>query len=89
MYPNATIIYRVHNFINEWGMGNTVFILETDDEIDVVRSWYGVHTGTFLREALQNPTPITDLGRRIARADWAVERQDDGTGTQITLLAHV
>ncbi len=86
LYPNATITFRTHNFITEWGMGNTVFILDTDDEPDAVRAWYGVHTGTFLRESLQNPTLLTDVQRRIARADVTVQRAEDGTGSMITLL---
>ncbi len=86
LYPNATITFRTHNFITEWGMGNTVFILDTEDDPDTVRAWYGVHTGTFLRTSLENPSLLIDVQRRIARADVTVQRAEDGTGSMITLL---
>jgi hypothetical protein len=85
-YPGAQVISEAHNFISAWGMGNTVATLYTPDDTETVRSWYGVQIGTFLRGAVQNPTPITDLGRQLARVDFDITRAEDGVGTQILLF---
>lgn len=85
-YPGAEVRSQVHNFITPWGMGNTVATLYTPDDPNTVRSWYGVHIGTYLRNAINNPTPISDLGRRIARVDFNITLAEDGVGTQIILF---
>lgn len=85
-YPGAEVVREIHNFMSPWGMGNTVATLYSTDDPETVRSWYGVQTGTFLRNALQNPTPITDLGRQLARVDVSITRAEDGVGTQIILF---
>ncbi len=84
-YPGAEVRSEVHNFINPWGMGVTVATLYTPDDSNTVRSWYGVHIGTYLRNSVENPTPISYLGRQIARVDFNIARADDGVGTQIIL----
>ncbi|GEM_PF-1086237 len=86
IYPNATVTFRDHNLFTEFGMGNTVLILDSPDEPDVVRAWYATQTGTFLRASLDESDPIVSIGRRIARVDWDVTRAEDGTGTQIILF---
>jgi len=85
-YPGAEVVAEGHNFLSSWGMGNTVLTLYTPDDPDTVRSWYAVQTGRFLRGAIENPTPITDLGRQIARVDFSIARAEDGVGTQIILF---
>lgn len=84
IYPNAEIVFRAHNLFSELGMGNTVITLHSDDEPDVVRAWYGRAQGEYARMALNSSNIITSTGQRIARADWSVTR--DGDGTQIILF---
>ncbi|MBE2270042.1 MAG: hypothetical protein IAE80_17525 [Anaerolinea sp.] len=86
VYPDSEITQRTHNFIQEWGMGITTMVLYSPDDSNTVRSWYGVHTGTFLRESIENPTPITYLGRQIARVDFSIATDESGVGTQIILF---
>lgn len=86
IYPDAEVEFITHNFITEFGMGNTSIVLYTPDEPDAVRSWYGRTMGTFLREAVENPTLITQIGRQIARVDFSITRAKDGVGTQIILF---
>lgn len=84
LYPNAEIVRRSHNFLFEYGMGITTFVLRSEDDPNTVRSWYGRTTGTFLRESLESSDPITNIGRRVARVSWGVTRDNDGS-TQILL----
>lgn len=81
IYPNAEITMRSHNLFSEFGMGNTVVVLTTSDEPDAVRSWYAVHTGAYLREALRNNTPFY----RMAQGQVDVTRGPDGMGSQVIL----
>lgn len=85
-YPGARVDSEGYNFITPWGMGNTVASLYSTDDPETVRSWYGVQTGNFLREAVRNPTPVTDLGRQVARVDFDITRDADGVGTRILLF---
>jgi len=82
IYPDATVIRRTHNWFTEFGMGNTVVVLESPDDPETVRSWYAVHTGTYLRDALDNNTPFF----RMAQGQVDVTRAQDGTGSQIILF---
>ncbi len=88
VYPGAEVVAQTHNFISPFGMGITTMVLYSDDQPDAVRSWYGVTTGTFLRESLQSGDLVTTFGRRVARVDWSVIRAEDGIGTQIILYAN-
>ena len=63
-------------------MGNTVVVMSSPDEPNEVRSWYAVHTGTYLRDALENNTPFF----RMAQGQVDVSRGQDGTGSQIILF---
>jgi len=85
IYPGATIKSREHNFLSEFGMGNTVMVLTSPDAPSVVQSWYSVHTGNYLRDALRNNTPFF----RMAQGQVSVtENPDDptGKGSQIILF---
>lgn len=85
IYPNAEVTRRVHNLFTEFGMGNTVVTLQTLDTPEVVRSWYGVHTGDYLRESLRENTPFF----RMAQGQVDVTRDPEtpgGTGSQIILF---
>ena len=81
IYPNATVSSRTHNLFTEFGMGNTVVVLDSPDSPDDVRSWYAVQTGSYLREALRSNTPFF----RMAQGSATVSRSDTG-GSQIILF---
>ncbi len=81
IYPGATVKSREHNFMSEFGMGNTVLVLTSPDAPDKVRSWYGVQTGAYLRQALRNNTPFF----RMAQGQIDVTDSPDGAGSQIIL----
>ncbi|MEO8393838.1 MAG: hypothetical protein ABI700_12675 [Chloroflexota bacterium] len=82
IYPNATIKSREHNFLSEFGMGNTVVIMTSPDAPDVVRSWYAVHTGEYLRESLRNNTPFYRMAQ--GQVNVTYDPAND-TGSQIIL----
>ncbi len=81
-YPDATIKMRSHNLITEFGMGNTVVIMTTPDDPETVRAWYAVHTGSYLRESLQNNTPFF----RMSQGQVNVGANPDGEGSEIILF---
>lgn len=80
IYPNATASTRTHNMFTEFGMGNTVVVLDSPDAPDAVRSWYAVHTGDYLRRALRENTPFF----RMAQGKVDVYSDGEG-GSQIVL----
>jgi hypothetical protein len=82
IYPNATVISREHNFLSEFGMGNTVLVLISPDDPDTVRSWYAKETGAYLRESLRNNTPFF----RMAQGQFDVTADPaNPSGSQIIL----
>ncbi|MEP7292717.1 MAG: hypothetical protein ABI835_13125 [Chloroflexota bacterium] len=83
IYTNAEVVRRVHNLFTEFGMGNTVITLISPDDPDTVRSWYAVHTGSYLREALRNNTPFF----RMSQGQVDVSHDPDNpSGSQIILF---
>jgi hypothetical protein len=82
IYPDAEIRVRTHNFLSEFGMGNTVYTLYTSDRPDEVRSWYAVHTGELLREWARTRPFLYNLAQ--SRVD--VSRADDGIGSLVILF---
>ncbi len=87
IYPGAEQVFQNHNFLTPFGMGTTVITLRSSDPPDVVRSWYGSATGTFLRQSLNSSDLIITLGRSIARVQFDVTPSPDGSGSQIILYA--
>lgn len=81
VYPNGRITLEQHNFLRAFGMGETVMIIDTDDEPNVVREWYGKTVGAAYKAAQDNFVPFFFL----ANARYSVGRAEDGTGTQIIL----
>ena len=81
IYPNATVSTRTHNLFTEFGMGNTVVVLDSPDSPDDVRSWYAVNTGSYVREALRNNTPFF----RMAQGSATISDNGAG-GSQIILF---
>ena len=86
IYPNAEVQMRSHNMFSEFGMGNTVIVLHSPDEPEVVRSWYAQQTGGYIRETMQSGAFIDRVAQRIAQGDWDVTREEDGNGSQILLF---
>jgi hypothetical protein len=82
IYPGATIKSREHNFLSEFGMGNTVVVMTSPDAPDAVRSWYAVHTGSYLRESLRNNTPFFRMAQ--GQANVTYDAANDA-GSQIIL----
>ena len=85
IYPSATVETRSHNLFSEFGMGNTAMVLTTPDDPSTVRSWYAVHTGDYLREAVRNNSPFF----RMAQGQVDITRisdDPDETGSQIILF---
>ena len=80
IYPNATVTSRTHNLFTEFGMGNTVVVLDSPDPPDNVRSWYAVETGSYVRESLRNNTPFF----RMAQGSATINSNGSG-GSQIIL----
>jgi hypothetical protein len=81
IYPNATITSREHNLFSEFGMGNTVIVLTSPDAPEKIRSWYAVHTGEYLRQALKNNEPFYTM----AQGQVDVSHKENGVGSQIIL----
>jgi hypothetical protein len=55
--------------------------MASPDDPETVRSWYGVQTGSYLRDAVRNNTPFF----RMAQGQWDVSRGENGVGSQIIL----
>lgn len=75
IYPEATQVELEYDFIRPRGMGNTYMVLETNDPLLEVNSWY------IDRRA--------EAGRSegIGQAGFQVEPTDDGDGTIIRLYS--
>lgn len=86
LYPGAEVRSRTHNLFSEFGMGNTVIVLYSEDEPDVVRSFYGRAQGAYTQTAVRSRDWVTTAGLRVSRADWSVVRDSDGVGSQIILF---
>lgn len=86
IYPDAEVEMRSHNLFTEFGMGNTVIVMHSNDEPNVVRSWYGQQTGGYLRQTMESGGFVDRIAQRLARGDWDVTREEDGDGTQIILF---
>jgi hypothetical protein len=75
-YPGAETRLIRNNFLRPYGIGETVVILNSEDDAITVRGWYGRLTGEELR-----------AGRVLSRVSFDVTSLDDG-GSQIILLGH-
>jgi hypothetical protein len=79
-YPNATITRQQHNFFRQFGMGESVTVLHSDDSVDVVRAWYSKTVGAIEYDDLQKGAI-----RHLGNTSWKVNEEDDGKGSQIIL----
>jgi len=80
LYPDAEQIMARHNFLRQFGMGETVIVLQTEDTPDVVREWYGRTIGETAQQHENDP-----FFYGFTSANWSVTRAEDGEGTQIIL----
>jgi hypothetical protein len=81
-YPGAETLWEYHNFLSEYGIGDTVKSLHSDDDPAVVTSWYGVTIGKFRRNSIQNNT----FGYWLADESYTIVPDTDvGRGSLITL----
>lgn len=83
IYPNSQVVREQHNFLQAFGSGETLMILETDDPPSVVRDWYGKTVGAAYKAA-QDGTG-GDPFFYFANARYSIAALEDGSGTQIVL----
>lgn len=83
IYPNATVKLAQHNFLTQFGMGESVMILHSDDPAVTVRDWYSKTVGAVVYEDVQKGT-IKHMGR----TNWTVDEAPDGSGSQIILYGY-
>lgn len=79
LYPGATVTFQQHNFLRQFGMGESVMILHTDDEVAVVRAWYSKAMGEIYSRMQR-----ANL-RRFGQTNYTVGADESGSGTQIIL----
>jgi len=82
IYPGATVISERHSMLRPYGMGETVIILYSADDPQLVTGWYGRTVGGALRENLSK-----GITRQFGGTNWTVTRAEDGTGSQIILYS--
>ncbi len=78
-YPNATVTLEQHNFLTQFGMGESVLMLHTDDDVAVVREWYGRTIGAIYADMQKNNV------RTFGHTNYTVGQSETGSGTQIIL----
>lgn len=81
MYPESDVLTQRHNLFRPFGMGETYIELYSADDRDTVQRWYGTTAGRYSREAVRTG----DFKYRLANAQRAFVRADDGVGTFIQL----
>ncbi len=83
IYPNTTIKLQQHNFLTQFGMGESVMILHSDDPADVVRDWYSRTVGAIVYADVQKGNI-----RHMGRTSWTVDEAPEGKGSQIILYGY-
>ena len=53
IYPGARVISQHYNLFRAFGMGETLVLIETDDDVETVRNWYGRTVGEVYRAVQQ------------------------------------
>jgi hypothetical protein len=77
-YPNAETISVQHNFIRPRGLGSTVIILITPDDVETVENFYRQNIQTLVNKG----TP-----RGMGSTDFYVEKNPEREGSRITLFS--
>jgi hypothetical protein len=83
IYPDAEITVERYSFMRRYGMGETILVLESDEESEVVRDWYGRARGSIAQQVRRDNTMKLFYG--FTRAVASVTTAEDGTGSQIVL----
>ena len=83
IYPNTTVKLAQHNFLTQFGMGESVMILHSDDAVDVVRDWYSKTVGAVVYADVQKGNI-----RQMGRTNWTVDEAPEGKGSQIILYSY-
>lgn len=78
-YPNATVVLEQHNFLTQFGMGESVLMLHSDDDVATVRDWYGRTIGAIYAEMQKENV------RTFGKTNYTVGQSETGSGTQIIL----
>lgn len=79
IYPGAEVRSERHSFITSFGLGETIVMLYTPDDVQTVTTWYGRNSGTAARARAQNGV------RRLSDGRFNVANDISGTGSQIIL----
>ena len=83
IYPNTTVKLQQHNFLTQFGMGESVMILHSDDPVEVVRDWYSKTVGAIVYADVQKGNI-----RHMGRTNWTVDEAPEGKGSQIILYGY-
>lgn len=83
IYPNATIKLQQHNFLTQFGMGESVMVLHSDEKDDIVREWYSKTIGAVVYADVQK-----GIVKHMGRTNWTVGPDEAGTGSQIILYGY-
>ncbi len=83
IYPNTMIKLQQHNFLTQFGMGESVMILHSDDAVEVVRDWYSKTVGAIVYADVQKGNV-----RHMGRTNWTVDEAPEGKGSQIILYSY-
>ena len=83
IYPNTTVKLQQHNFLTQFGMGESVMILHSDDPVEVVRDWYFKTVGAVVYADVQK-----GVIKHMGRTNWTVDAAPEGTGSQIILYGY-
>jgi len=83
IYPNTTVKLQQHNFLTQFGMGESVMILHSDDPVETVRDWYPSTVGAIVYADVQKGNV-----RHMGRTNWTVDEAPEGKGSQIILYSY-
>lgn len=78
-YPDATVTFAQHNFLTQFGMGESVLMLHSDDDVATVREWYGRTIGAIYADMQKSKV------RTFGQTNYTVGQSETGSGTQIIL----
>jgi hypothetical protein len=83
IYPNTTVKLQQHNFLTQFGMGESVMILHSDEPVAIVRDWYSRTVGAIVYADVQKGNI-----RHMGRTNWTVDEAPEGKGSQIILYGY-
>lgn len=81
-YPGAEVVLERYNFLRAFGIGETIMVLETGDDLEIVREWQARQYASVARAAAQGTGRIAF---NMTDANYEVTALEDRPGSQITL----